>query len=80
LKPAAALADGLAGEPTGGTHPALPIAEKVIVFSTTSPWRPCDAGRARARIVVLDCDAHQGSGTAALLAQDPGCVYVLDSA
>lgn len=68
-----ALRDGTAANLAGGTHHAFRDAgEGYCVFNDTA----CAArvmqseGRIR-RAVILDCDVHQGNGTAAILADDP---------
>ncbi len=69
----AALADGLAVNLAGGTHHAFADrGEGYCVFNDIAvAARAMQAERCARRIVVLDCDAHQGNGTAAMLAQDP---------
>ena len=49
------------------------IAAKAIASSTTSRSRPacCSATARIARIAVVDCDVHQGNGTAAIFSDDP---------
>lgn len=69
----AALADGLAVNLAGGTHHAgYDHGEGFCVFNDSAvAARVMQAeGRAR-RVVILDCDVHQGNGTAAILAGDP---------
>lgn len=68
----AALTDGVAMSLAGGTHHAGPDhGEGFCVFNDT----PIAArvmqkeGRVR-RVVILDCDVHQGNGTAAILNGD----------
>lgn len=69
----AALSDGLSGQLAGGTHHAhrdfgsgycvlndLAVAALVLL----------DEG-AVSRVSILDCDVHQGDGTAAILAREP---------
>jgi acetoin utilization deacetylase AcuC-like enzyme len=69
----AALADGLAVNLAGGTHHAFADrGEGYCVFNDIAvAARAMQAERRARRIVVLDCDAHQGNGTAAMMAQDP---------
>jgi acetoin utilization deacetylase AcuC-like enzyme len=69
----AALADGLAVNLAGGTHHAFADrGEGYCVFNDIAvAARAMQAERRARRIVVLDCDAHQGNGTAAIMAQDP---------
>lgn len=69
----AALVDGLAVNLAGGTHHAFrDHGEGYCVFNdSVVAARAMQAeGRAR-RIVVLDCDVHQGNGTAAITQGDP---------
>jgi acetoin utilization deacetylase AcuC-like enzyme len=69
----AALDDGIAVSLSGGTHHAFAdhgqgycVYNDVVVAARTMQTE----GRAR-RIIIIDCDVHQGNGTAALLAADP---------
>lgn len=69
----AALTDGVAASLTGGTHHAFPDhGEGFCVFNDVAVAARAmqDEGRAR-RIAVVDCDVHQGNGTAAIFAGDP---------
>lgn len=69
----AALADGGAVNLAGGTHHAFRDAgEGYCVFNDAAiAARAMQAeGRAR-RVVILDCDVHQGNGTAAIFRGDP---------
>lgn len=69
----AALVDGCAVNLAGGTHHAFPDHGKgYCVFNDSAvAARGLQAeGRAR-RVVILDCDVHQGDGTAAIFAGDP---------
>jgi acetoin utilization deacetylase AcuC-like enzyme len=68
-----ALAEGVGVNLAGGTHHAFRDAgEGYCVFNDSAiAARAMQAeGRAR-RVVVLDCDVHQGNGTAAILRDDP---------
>ena len=68
----AALDDGVAVNLAGGTHHACrDHGEGYCVFNDSAvAARTMQAeGRVR-RVVVLDCDVHQGNGTAAILAGD----------
>jgi len=68
----AALEDGIAVNLAGGTHHAFrDHGEGYCVFNDSAiAARAMQAeGRAR-RVVVLDCDVHQGNGTASILAGD----------
>jgi acetoin utilization deacetylase AcuC-like enzyme len=69
----AALSDGLAINLAGGTHHAYPdhgegycVLNDVAVAS-----RAMQAERRADRVVILDCDVHQGNGTALIFADDP---------
>lgn len=69
----AALTGGYAANLAGGTHHAYAgHGEGFCVFNDCAvAARAMQAeGRAR-RIVILDCDVHQGNGTAAIFAGDP---------
>jgi acetoin utilization deacetylase AcuC-like enzyme len=68
----AALEDGVSANLAGGTHHAFAEhGEGYCVFNDAAvAARAMQAeGRAR-RVVILDCDVHQGNGTAALLRGD----------
>lgn len=68
----AAFDDGIAVNMAGGTHHAFrDHGEGYCVFNDSAiAARAMQAeGRAR-RVVILDCDVHQGNGTAAILAGD----------
>lgn len=68
----AALEDGTAINLAGGTHHAFrDHGEGYCVFNDSAiAARAMQAeGRAR-RVVILDCDVHQGNGTAAIVAGD----------
>ncbi len=69
----AAFSDGLAINLAGGTHHAYPdhgegycVLNDVAVAS-----RAMQAERLAPRVVILDCDVHQGNGTALIFAGDP---------
>lgn len=69
----AALTDGLAVNLAGGTHHAgYEHGEGFCVFNDTvvAARAMQDEGRV-ARVLIVDCDVHQGNGTAALCANDP---------
>jgi acetoin utilization deacetylase AcuC-like enzyme len=69
----AALADGVAVSLAGGTHHAFrEFGEGYCVFNDSAiAARAMQAeGRVR-RVVIVDCDVHQGNGTASILADDP---------
>ncbi|MDX2161117.1 MAG: histone deacetylase [bacterium] len=68
----AAFDDGIAINLAGGTHHAFPdFGAGYCVFNDAAiAARAMQAeGRAR-RVVILDCDVHQGDGTAAIFAGD----------
>jgi acetoin utilization deacetylase AcuC-like enzyme len=64
---------GVAVSLTGGTHHAFADhGEGFCVFNDVAvAARVVQSERRAERIVVIDCDVHQGNGTAALLAADP---------
>ena len=69
----AALKDGIAVNLAGGTHHASFDGGQgyCLLNDSVIAARAMQAeGRAR-RVVVLDCDVHQGNGTAAITAGDP---------
>lgn len=69
----AALEDGVAVNLAGGTHHAFrDHGEGYCVFndSAVAALSMQAEGLVR-RVVVIDCDVHQGNGTAAILADDP---------
>ena len=70
---AAAMADGVAASLAGGTHHAgTAWGEGFCVFNDTAvAAREMQARGAVGRIVILDCDVHQGNGTAEIFAADP---------
>jgi acetoin utilization deacetylase AcuC-like enzyme len=69
----AALAEGVGVNLAGGTHHAFrDHGEGYCVFNDAAiaALAMQAEGRAR-RIAILDCDVHQGNGTASILADDP---------
>lgn len=69
----AALQEGTAVNLAGGTHHAYPDhGEGYCVFNDAAiAARAMQAeGRAQ-RVLIIDCDVHQGNGTAAIFAGDP---------
>jgi len=69
----AALTEGISVNLAGGTHHAgWTHGEGFCVFNdSVVAARAMQAeGRAR-RIIIIDCDVHQGNGTAAILSDDP---------
>jgi len=71
---AAALADGAAASLAGGTHHAGPDwGEGFCVFNDVAvAAREMQARGLVRRVLILDCDVHQGNGTAAIFTGDPG--------
>jgi acetoin utilization deacetylase AcuC-like enzyme len=69
----AALADGAAANLAGGTHHAFADrGEGYCVFNDVAvATRVLQRDRLASRIAVVDCDVHQGHGTAAIFASDP---------
>ena len=69
----AALQDGLAANLAGGTHHAYPDhGEGYCVFNDIAVAVRLMQHEGRAhRIAILDCDVHQGNGTAAIFTDDP---------
>jgi acetoin utilization deacetylase AcuC-like enzyme len=67
------LREGLAATLGGGTHHAYPDhGEGYCVFNDVSvAARAMQAEGSARRIVIIDCDVHQGNGTAAIFAGDP---------
>jgi acetoin utilization deacetylase AcuC-like enzyme len=69
---AAALEDGVAASLAGGTHHAgTDWGEGYCVFNDTAvAAREMQARNAVRRVLILDCDVHQGNGTAEIFAAD----------
>jgi acetoin utilization deacetylase AcuC-like enzyme len=69
---AAALADGVAASLAGGTHHAgAGFGEGYCVFNDSAvAVREMQARGAIRRAVILDCDVHQGNGTAEIFRAD----------
>jgi acetoin utilization deacetylase AcuC-like enzyme len=69
----AALADGLGINLAGGTHHAgRDHGEGFCVFNDCAVAARTMQAEGRAhRVVIVDCDVHQGNGTAAIFAGDP---------
>jgi acetoin utilization deacetylase AcuC-like enzyme len=69
----AALEDGVAANLAGGTHHAFADAgEGYCVFNDVAvAIRVLQAAGRIERAVVIDCDVHQGNGTASIFAGDP---------
>lgn len=68
-----ALKEGLAVSLAGGTHHAFwDYGQGYCVFNdSVIATRAIQAEDRVHRVVIVDCDAHQGNGTAAILADDP---------
>ena len=68
----AALADGIAANLAGGTHHAFrDRGEGFCVFNDAAVAARAMLFEQRvARVAIIDCDVHQGNGTAAILAGD----------
>ncbi len=69
----AALADGVAANLAGGTHHAfVDRGEGYCVFNDVAvAARVVQRARRCHRVAVVDCDVHQGNGTAAIFRDDP---------
>jgi acetoin utilization deacetylase AcuC-like enzyme len=69
----AALEDGIAVNLAGGTHHAFPdFGAGFCVLNDVAIAARVVGEEKQASIVVVDCDVHQGDGTAAILAGDDG--------
>jgi acetoin utilization deacetylase AcuC-like enzyme len=68
-----ALRDGLASNLAGGTHHAYPDhGEGYCVLNDIAiAIRVLQRDRLARRMAVIDCDVHQGNGTAAIFREDP---------
>ena len=73
-----ALNDGLAASLSGGTHHAFKNHGEgyCILNDTVIAARTLQARTETWQILILDCDVHQGNGTAALVADDPNLLTV----
>lgn len=71
----AALADGCAANLAGGTHHAFrDRGEGFCVFNDAAIAALAMRAEGRIeRVAIIDCDVHQGNGTAAILASRPEC-------
>ena len=69
----AALEDGLAVNLAGGTHHAFrDRGQAFCIFNDSAVAARAMLAEKRARrVLVVDCDVHQGNGTAAIFAGDP---------
>ena len=70
---AAAVEDGVAASLAGGTHHAgTDWGEGYCVFNDVAvAAREMQARGAVGRVLIIDCDVHQGNGTAEIFANDP---------
>jgi acetoin utilization deacetylase AcuC-like enzyme len=68
-----ALQDGVAGNLAGGTHHSMPNhGEGFCVFNDVAiAIRSLRRSMWINRVMVIDCDVHQGNGTAHIFADDP---------
>ncbi len=71
----AAMVDGIAANLAGGTHHAFrDRGEGFCVFNDAAIAALTLRAEGRVeRIAIIDCDVHQGNGTAAILAKRPDC-------
>lgn len=71
----AALEDGCAANLAGGTHHAFgDRGEGFCVFNDAAIAALAMRAEGRVeRVAIIDCDVHQGNGTAAILASQPDC-------
>lgn len=71
----AALEDGCAANLAGGTHHAFrDRGEGFCVFNDAAVAALAMRAEGRVeRVAIIDCDVHQGNGTAAILARQPDC-------
>jgi len=69
----AALVDGFGVSLSGGTHHAFPDhGEGYCLYNDTAIASRTMQGEGRVRrVVIIDCDAHQGNGTAVIFREDP---------
>lgn len=68
-----ALQDGIAGNLAGGTHHAMPdFGEGFCVYNDVAvAIKVLKQAKWAGKILVLDCDVHQGNGTAEIFKNDP---------
>lgn len=68
----AALDEGIAANLAGGTHHAFPDkGEGYCIFNDVAiAARAVQAEKRVRRVVIIDCDVHQGNGTAAIFKED----------
>lgn len=68
-----ALQDGISGNLAGGTHHAMPnLGEGFCVFNDVAvAIKVLMHAKWASKILVIDCDVHQGNGTASIFADNP---------
>lgn len=68
-----ALQDGMAGNLAGGTHHAMPDAgEGFCVYNDVAvAIRVLKQAKWVQKVLIIDCDVHQGNGTAEIFKDDP---------
>lgn len=68
-----ALQDGIAGNLAGGTHHSMPdLGEGFCVFNDVAvAIKSLQQSKWVNKVLVIDCDVHQGNGTAHIFAEDP---------
>lgn len=68
-----ALQDGIAGNLAGGTHHAMPdFGEGFCVFNDVAvAIKVLQRSKWVNKVLVIDCDVHQGNGTAYIFRDDP---------
>lgn len=68
-----ALSDGMAANLAGGTHHAYPDHGEgyCLLNDTAISARVIQKEQLANKILIIDCDVHQGNGTAAVFANDP---------
>lgn len=68
-----ALQDGISGNLAGGTHHAMPdFGEGFCVYNDVAvAIRVLKQAKWVNKVLVIDCDVHQGNGTAEIFADDP---------
>jgi acetoin utilization deacetylase AcuC-like enzyme len=68
-----ALQDGISGNLAGGTHHAMPDhGEGFCVYNDVAvAIRVLSHSKWFKKVLIIDCDVHQGNGTAHIFADDP---------
>lgn len=68
-----ALEDGMAANLAGGSHHAFTgHGEGYCAFNDLAVAVRCLRRHSGRRVAIIDCDVHQGNGTAGILAEEPG--------